>query len=31
MAEDIRENFENNMDPEILTKFLEGYSHDDAV
>jgi hypothetical protein len=31
LAEDIRENFENSMDPEILTKFLEGYSHDDAV
>ena len=31
LAEDIRENFENNMESEILTKFLEGYSHDDAV
>ena len=31
LAEDIRENFENNMDQDILGKFLEGYSHDDPV
>lgn len=31
LGEDIRENFENNMDADILGKFLEGYSHDDAV
>lgn len=31
LAEDIRENFENNMDADILAKFLEGYTHDDPV
>jgi hypothetical protein len=31
LAEDIREHFENSMDADILAKFLEGYSHDDAV
>lgn len=31
LGEDIREHFENNMDADILAKFLEGYTHDDAV
>jgi hypothetical protein len=31
LAEDIREHFENSMETDILSKFLEGYSHDDAV
>jgi len=31
LAEDIREHFENSMDEDILIKFLEGYTHDDAV
>ena len=31
LAEDIRENFANNMDEDILAKFLDEYTHDDAV
>ena len=31
LSEDIREQFENSMDADILHKFLEGYSHDDGV
>jgi len=31
LAEDIREHFENNIDADILSKFIEGYKHDDSV